>query len=58
MYRVWIQGRFKKPGDDIFDHFGPIESNNVAEKESKNEEEIITQGKMDKKIQEKLEEKL
>lgn len=25
MYRVWIQGRFKKPGDDIFEYYGPIE---------------------------------
>ena len=24
MYRVWIQGRFKKPGNDIFEKFGPV----------------------------------
>lgn len=25
MYRVWIQGRFMKPGEPIFDHYGPIQ---------------------------------
>lgn len=39
MYRVWIQGRFKKPGGEIFQNFGPCKpDDNCQEDEDELEE--------------------